>query len=145
MPGLETPGSAQRIEVRKGQNLVREFDRLKSRLLRIKIGRSRNTFVLNELRIRQIAGMQRAFQRSQRRNNRLAVSNNDQSIRSNRRGFAPSVQRSMSKSNFPMIIRTTTGSVYYPVVKPRSTIQIAESKRVQYVRRFHLVISKTSK
>jgi hypothetical protein len=44
-----------------------------------------------------------------------------------------------------MIIHTTTGSVYYPVVKPRSNIQITGSRRVQYVRRFLLVSPRTAK
>jgi hypothetical protein len=44
-----------------------------------------------------------------------------------------------------MIIRTTTASVYYPVVKPRSINQIVGSRRVQYVRRFLVVNPKTSK
>ena len=80
MPGLETPGSAQRIEVRKGQNLVREFDRLKSRPGRIKIGRSCNPFVRHELRIETIAGTQRASQHWERSHKRLSVFNNDQFV-----------------------------------------------------------------
>jgi hypothetical protein len=43
-----------------------------------------------------------------------------------------------------MIIRTATKSVYYPVVKLRSALQIGGSRRVQYVRRFLLVSPKTS-
>ena len=42
--------------------MVRKFDRLKSRPLRIKIGRFCNSFVLNGLQIKTIAGTQRAFQ-----------------------------------------------------------------------------------
>ena len=38
-----------------------------------------------------------------------------------------------------MIILSTTGSVYYPVVKPPFTNQIAGSRRVQYVRHSLLV------
>jgi hypothetical protein len=46
----------------EGPNLVRKFDRLKSRPLRIKIGRFCNSFVLNGLQIETIAGTQLASQ-----------------------------------------------------------------------------------
>lgn len=118
-----------------GRNLVREFDQLKSRPLRIKIHRFHKPLVLNALLRKSIAGTQCAFH----------------SWNEVTPGFGSSTQLiqgpierasrrvSMQRSNFPMIILSTTGSVYHPVVKPPFTNQIAGSRRVQYVRRSLLV------
>jgi len=56
------PGLSHQAPPTEGLNLVRKFDRLKSRPLGIKIGRFCNSFVLNGLQIETRAGTQRALQ-----------------------------------------------------------------------------------
>ena len=118
-----------------GRNLVREFDQLKSRPPRIEIHRIHNPLALHDLRFESMAGTQCA---SHTWNEVTPGFGSSTTV--NPRPIEPASRRvSIQRSNFPMIILATTGGVYYPVVRPPFTSQIAGSRRVQYVRRSLLV------